>query len=476
MTLTSLIDLLAQSPLIASVQATEGSASDDPYVLTKLALASIQEGVQVLRLQGVENIRSVRAATNVPIIGLIKRTYPDSRVYITPTELEIRELIDCGVNVIATDATSRVRPHQENLRQLIALAHENGLPVLADIDSLESAEFALACGADCLSTTLAGYTAESPSTVGPDLDLLRKIVQITKVPVFAEGRYSQKWQVNAALRIGAEGVIVGGALNDPIKTTRSLMPSRRANGNVGAVDIGGTWMRFGIFSPEWELLKVERMPVLEARQDRIDWIRSQIESSGVTAVGVSSGGTVDPSTGELWEAKALIPDHVGTVFSEATLGVPTVALNDGLASAWGHACLSQYAGKRVATLALGTGVGCGFVADGKIQMGSRGEYPRLNDLPGPGGQTFEDMLGGAALSPTPSGSQKATALQAFLQAGIVLQEMYFPDQIVVCGAVGLSDWLKLYLQSPGLSASPFGFDAGIFGAAALVLYPPERVW
>ena len=106
-------------------------------------------------------------------------------------------------------------------------------------------------------------------------------------------------------------------------------------------------------------------------------------------------------------------------------------------------------------------------------MGHRGEYPRLNDMPGPGGKSFEEMLGGAALSPDLTASQMATALQAFLQAGIVLQEMYFPDQIVVCGAVGLSKWLSMYLQSPGLSASPFGLDAGIHGAAALVLFPPQ---
>ena len=470
-TLIELLDRLRECPLIASVQATDGSPVDEPSILTRLAQASMQEGVTVLRLQGTENIKAIRSATGAPTIGLVKRSYDDSEIYISATRHEVKELLACQVDVIALDGTRRNRPQNQSLEELIQLAHQDGVGVLADIDSVESAEYAISCGADMVSTTLSGYTREHPSTPGPDLNLVRKLVQSVTVPVFAEGRYSEHWQIEAALRIGAVGVIVGGALNDPIKTTRSLMPSRRSTENVGAVDIGGTWMRFGTFSPDWKLIEMERMPVLEQRKDRIDWIRSQIKSSGVTAVGVSSGGTVNPHTGELWEAKALIPDHIGSVFSEATLGVPTVALNDGLASAWGHACLPQYAGKRVATLALGTGVGCGFVADGKIQMGPRGEYPRLNDLPGPGGSTFEEMLGGAALSAEPTVSQKSTALQAFLQAGIVLQEMYFPDQIVVCGAVGLSEWLSMYLQSPGLSASPFGIDAGIYGAAAMVLFP-----
>ncbi len=436
-----------------------------------MALASIQEGVTTLRMQGIDNIRAVRASSNVPIIGLIKRNYPDSEVYITPTVREVDDLLSLGVEVIALDATQRARPCSVDLGDLIKRVHSANKLVLADIDTLESAIAAEALGADLISTTLAGYTATSPNQKGPDLELLRKVINSVSIPVLAEGRYAQKWQIEAALRMGASGVVVGGALNDPIKTTQALKPARTNYGKVGAVDIGGTWMRFAVFSNQWELESIERMPVFESREDRIDWIRNQIKRTGVDAVGVSTGGTVDPKTGELWEAKALIPDHVGSIFSEQVLGVPTLALNDGLASAWGHACLPQFAGKRVATLALGTGVGCGFVAEGSILMGPRGEYPRINDLPGPGGQTYEQMLGGAALSPDPTPSQMATALQAFLQAGILLQEMYFPDQIVVCGAVGLSEWLSPYLRSSGLSASPFGLDAGIFGAAALVLFP-----
>jgi predicted NBD/HSP70 family sugar kinase len=345
--------------------------------------------------------------------------------------------------------------------------------VLADIDSLESARYAVESGADLVSTTLAGYTRERASTAGPDLDLLREVVASVSKPVFAEGRFAEPWQVQAALRIGAVGVIIGGALNDPIKTTRRFMPRPKPSGKVGAVDIGGTWMRFATFSEDWKLQEIERMPLLEQREARMDWIRSQVRASHACAVGVSTGGTVDPRTGELWEAKALIPDHIGSMFNEQSLGVPTAALNDGLATAWGHACLPEYAGKRVATLALGTGVGCGFVADGRILMGPRGEYVRLNDLPAPGGATFEQLLGGASLSPSPSPEQIAQALSAFFQAGIVLQSMYFPDQIVACGAVALSDWMAPFLKSPGLTASPFGADAGLYGAAALVLFPPD---
>jgi len=465
--------LLRECPLIASVQASDSSPVDGSLTLLRLAQASLQEGVKVVRLQGLVNIETIREAANPYIVGLIKHSYRDSDVYITPTRLEVERVVDAGADLVALDGTQRSRPHGESLAALVTLAHDRGALVLADIDSVESALYSIEAGADLVSTTLAGYTKEHAATAGPDLDLLRSVVEASIVPVLAEGRFAEPWQVEAALRIGAVGVVVGGALNDPIKTTRRFMPHATARGPVGAVDIGGTWMRFATFSPDWELLEVERMPLLEEREARLDWIRAQVKASGVCAVGVSTGGTVDPRTGELWEAKALIPDHVGSVFNEETLGVPTIALNDGLATAWGHACLPQFAGKRVATLALGTGVGCGFVAEGRILMGPCGEYPRLNDLPTQGGKTFEQLLGGASLSPSPTPEQIKQALAAFFQAGIVLQEMYFPDQIVCCGAIALTDWIAPYLQSPGLSLTPFGQDAGLYGAAALVLYPSQ---
>lgn len=162
----------------------------------------------------------------------------------------------------------------------------------------------------------------------------------------------------------------------------------------------------------------------------------------------------------------MIPEHVGTVYSERSLGVATLALNDGLATALAHARHPAFAGRRVATLALGTGVGAGFVADGELVRGPRGEYPRLNDLPLPGGGTIEEALGGAALTPDPSAEAKARAIEAFRLASTVLRETLYPNVIVVGGAVGLSPWLRQHFQSDEVP-SPFGLDAGLEGAMSL---------
>jgi putative N-acetylmannosamine-6-phosphate epimerase/predicted NBD/HSP70 family sugar kinase len=474
MTLREFLDRVARQPLIASVQASEGSPVDDPEVLLRLAMASIQEGVQILRLQGVQNIEHIKPATGVPVIGLIKRSYPDSEVYITPTLAEVGALLDQGCEVVALDGTSRARPSGAALKDLVDTIHRRGALAMADCDTYASAAYAKECGADLIGTTLAGYTSDSPNAAGPDFEFLRALHTLD-TPFVAEGRFAHRWEVEAALRIGACSVVVGGALNDPIKQTRVLAPRRPKEGErVGAVDIGGTWLRFGVFDSNWKLLKSDRVKNPPLRAERIEWIKMQAERHKVARIGLGTGGIVDPSTGICWAAKEnLMPDQIGIEFSERTLGVPSHAHGDGHATAWGHACLPQFAGLRVATLALGTGVGCGCVQEGRIWSGRRGEYPRINDLPTSDGRTFEEVLGGIYLQGEPTDDQKSSAIQALEDAVFAVRNLYFPDVLVIGGSVGLSDWIRPRLDELDLVPSPFGTDAGLYGAAALALYPPN---
>ncbi len=481
MQVENLRSLLRESPIIASVQGSEGSPVEDPATLLRLAQASLQEGVKVLRLQGIENIRTIKQATNAPVVGLIKKSYAGSQVYITPTLEEVDALIELGCEVIALDGTQRARPGGVQLSALIHRIHEAGRLAMADCDYEDSVRYALKAGADIIGTTLAGYTQETWATPGPDLEFVRDAVRIAgDTPVFAEGRYQEPWHAQAALRIGASGVVIGGVLNDPLKQTkRFLSATKSVQEPVGAVDVGGTWLRFGLFSPNWKLLESARIPLPQTQEEREAWIVACAQQFNVKRIGISTGGTVDPASKTVIEAKPIIPDYVGSSYDLP--GLDTVALNDGLATAWGHACLPLLAGTRVATLALGTGVGCGFVADGRIWRGPYGEYPRLNDLPF-GRRSFEDLLGGAALTPEPSQEQIDDALTAIDGAVRVLSAMWMPDVIVVCGGVGLSPWMRdrIYGLNSGLEEgwvkpemmlSPLGADAGLYGAAALTLFP-----
>lgn len=477
MTISDLLHALRECPIVASVQGSPESPVDKPEHLLALAQASVKEGVTILRLEGVASISHIKKHIDLPAMGLLKRQYEGSEVYVTPTSREVDELIATGAEMIALDATRRPRPGGETLENLVRRIKEAGRLAMADCDSIDSIHYAMLCGADFVSTTLAGYTAQTKATIGPDLEFVREAVHQSSIPVVAEGRFTQPSQAQAALRMGAAGVVIGGAINDPIKQTRAFVaPTRRPEGLVGAVDIGGTWLRFGVFDASGQLLGVDKIATPATRDEREDWIRSQVELSGVKRLGIGSGGTIDPSTGVVIEAKEeIIPDHVGARFTEREFGIPTVALNDGLATAWGHACFASYAGLRVATLALGTGVGCGFVDRMRLHVGAHGEYPRLNDLGVLPGQSFEELLGGASLAGLMDEAEaQDKARFAAIRAIRTLQALYLPDVVVLCGGVGLSEWLGME-EMTTVVRSPFGEDAGLYGAAWLAIMPPLLV-
>lgn len=466
---------LLSSPLIVSVQASPGSPLASSEHLVALAEASqraLGHARPLFRLEGIDAIRAVRAATGCRTIGLIKREVPGSEVYITPTLAEVRALIAEGVEIIALDATRRPRPDGVNLRELVAEIHAAGRIAMGDLDDVRSLPHALEAGCDIVGTTLGGYTDARRATRGPDLDLLRELVEMSPVPVLAEGRFTTPAEAQLAMRIGATAVVIGGAINDPVKQTRAFAEAIGTSaGRVGAVDIGGTWLRFGLFE-NGRLVESERIALPSQRDAREDWIRERVEFHRVERLGISTGGTVDPTTGVVWEAKPIIPEHEGCRLSAAEFGVHTLALNDGLATAWAHACHADLAGKRVATLALGTGVGVGFVAGHRLEMGAGGAYPRLNDLSPVAGSSFEDLLGGAALSPEPTDDQMDRARLAATRAVRVLNALWMPDVIVLAGGVGLQTWLGLD-EMPSVVRSPYSADAGLWGAAWLAWSPPS---
>jgi N-acetylmannosamine-6-phosphate 2-epimerase/N-acetylmannosamine kinase len=467
-TLASLSTLLAECPLVASVQPAPGVTAPVDF-LVEAARQHQREGVRFLRLEGVEAIAAIRAATGLPCVGLLKRTYPDSDVFITPTIAEVEALIDLGCEVVAMDATERPRPGEVALADLVARVHAAGRLAMADCDTPASVDQAVALGFDVIGTTLSGYTpASSGVGDGPDLELVAHAVGRGAL-VLAEGRYQSEAQVWAAMRRGASGIVMGGALNDPTKQTRRFLTATRpAAERVGAVDLGGTWLRFAVVSASGEVASVERIARPETHEERLAWIESRVASSGVGRVGIAAGGTIHPRTGQIWESLGIIPGQIGESWA---LSVPTVALNDGLACAWGHAQHPAWAGRRVLTLAFGTGVGAGLVDQMRLLVGPQGEYPRLNDLRLPTGERCEDVLGGAALGREPDAAQREAAVAAAQYALRTARGLYHPEVVVMAGGVGTAAWLLPHLDDVELT--PYGDNAGLMGAAWLALRPPH---
>lgn len=216
-----------QGGLIVSCQALEDEPLHGGDTMAKMALAAEQGGAAGIRANGVHDIMAIKRVTKLPIIGIIKRDYADSGVYITPTLREVRELMETGVDVIALDATRSPRPGGETLEALVAYMKGQGQKVMADISTIEEAEYAASLGVDCISTTLSGYTPYSPQLKEPDFELLRKAVHHMPIPVIGEGRIHTPEQAAQCLRLGAHAVVVGSAITRPKLITEKFAAAVR---------------------------------------------------------------------------------------------------------------------------------------------------------------------------------------------------------------------------------------------------------
>lgn len=85
----SLLAVLEQSVhenggLIVSCQPVPCSPMDKPEIVAAMAQAAASAGAVAVRIEGIENLRTVRPHLSVPIIGIIKRDLTGSPVRITP--------------------------------------------------------------------------------------------------------------------------------------------------------------------------------------------------------------------------------------------------------------------------------------------------------------------------------------------------------------------------------------------------------
>ena len=124
-----------------------------------------------------------------------------------------------GADIVAIDATRRPRPDGRTYAETVAALHDEGIVVMADCGSIGDAEMAYEAGSDILSTTLSGYTGEREKTAGPDLELLRQMVEQFDRPVLCEGRVHTPDQARSALDAGAWSVVVGTGITHPTSIT-----------------------------------------------------------------------------------------------------------------------------------------------------------------------------------------------------------------------------------------------------------------
>lgn len=197
-----------QGGLVVSCQPVPGSPLDKPDIVAAMALAAGQAGAVALRIEGLDNLRAVRAVTTLPIIGIIKRDLPDSPVRITPFLEDVDALAQAGADIIAIDGTERSRP--VSVAALLQRIHHHGRLAMADCSCEQDGLLCQTLGAELIGTTLSGYTTSIvPKT--PDLALVATLSQ-AGCRVMAEGRYNSPEWAAQAKQHGAWAVTVGSAI------------------------------------------------------------------------------------------------------------------------------------------------------------------------------------------------------------------------------------------------------------------------
>lgn len=205
--------------LIVSCQALEDEPLHSSFIMGRMALAAKMAGASGIRANTVEDIKEIRKNVDLPIIGIIKKDYDNSEIYITPTMDEIDKLVASGVEIIATDASNSKRPNHDGIDAFYKeiRAKYPHIRLMADCSTIEEAIHADKLGFDYIGTTMVGYTPQSKGhkIEADDFKILREIIKSCDHPVIAEGNIDTPEKAKRVLELGALTVVVGGAITRP---------------------------------------------------------------------------------------------------------------------------------------------------------------------------------------------------------------------------------------------------------------------
>lgn len=213
--------------LIVSCQALEDEPLHSSFIMSKMALAAQMGGAKGIRANSVEDIHAIKNEVDLPIIGIIKKDYVGTDVYITPTMKEVDALVEEGVDIIAMDATIQLRLNDLSLDDFFKAVKEKYPHQLfmADCSTVEEAIHADELGFDFIGTTLVGYTPQSQNLKieNNDFEIIKEIVKHVKHPVIAEGNIDTPEKVKRVLELGCYSVVVGSIITRPQVITKRFV-------------------------------------------------------------------------------------------------------------------------------------------------------------------------------------------------------------------------------------------------------------
>ena len=213
--------------LIVSCQALSDEPLHSSFIMSKMALAAKEGGAVGIRANSQADILKIKEEVDLPVVGIVKRDYEGSPIYITATYKEIDELIASNCEMIAMDATNLERPNGITLPQLVEYVRKKApnVELMADIATLDDAVAAGKLGFDCISTTLHGYTEHTSAhkLFDNDFQFLKDVLQAVSIPVIAEGNVQTPEMFKRCMEIGAYSAVVGGAITRPKDITKRFV-------------------------------------------------------------------------------------------------------------------------------------------------------------------------------------------------------------------------------------------------------------
>lgn len=515
-----------EGQLIVSCQAAPEDAFYGPENMARFARSAERGGAGGIRASGAADVAAIKAAVDVPVIGIWKALWTDGQILITPEFEQARALVEAGATVIALDCTARGR-RSGALDRVRRIRAELGVPVMADVATIEEAEIAMEHGASLVAPTMRGYTEDTRHITRFDVALLREMVRRIPVPVVAEGRIATPEDARAARQAGAWAVVVGTAITRPHEVAAGFAAAVRAAGAVRSahylgIDMGGTNTKYGVVAGDGSMLFHSSVPTpagagrtgLLEHLKRVAQVGLEQSPVPVAAVGIATAGWVNRDTGTVAYATDNLPGWTGAPIAGeigAVVNLPVGVENDANALAVAEYRFGLAQGlPDFVCITLGTGVGGGCYVNGRLNHGKHWFANALGHitiesagLPCTCGRkgclevyanssALVRYAGGGAVSAEAviaranGGDEKARAavrqLGEYLALGLAsIIHMFDPEMVILSGGLVqdnalLMDHLRQRLagevnafaqRSLVVEASQLGYFGGVVGAAAV---------
>ena len=225
-----------QNGLIVSCQVQHDDPICTPDMHVKMAEAAKWGGAVGIRANSPEQIRDIKKAVDLPVIGLYKQWKKGTDIFITPNMDAVRQVYEAGAEIIALDCTNQINIDDRPAWMLLpeAMKEFPDAMFFADVSNYEEAARAVELGADIVGPTLYGYTEETKHIEEPNL---REFARMCRdfgddVYMIMEGHVYTPEDAIKCLYLGAHSVVVGSAITRPHLITKrftDLMGGYRNN-------------------------------------------------------------------------------------------------------------------------------------------------------------------------------------------------------------------------------------------------------